>query len=109
MFTINAKEAEKHNGVVAGTLSVSDYIAKVLFYSGATHSFISSRFAKTLDILPEKLSYALEVSIPLGDVVIAGQYFGNVPIKIDGRNFPANLVPLLMMDFDVILGMDWLA
>ena len=70
MFTINAEETEKHNGVVAGTLLVSDYVAKVLFDSGATHSFISSRFAKTLDMLPEKLSYALEVSIPLGEVVV---------------------------------------
>ena len=46
------------------------------------------------------------MSTLLGEVVIARQYFGDVPIKIDGRNFLANLVPLQMTDFDIILGMD---
>ena len=80
MFTINAEEVEKHNRV-AGTLLVSDYVAKVLFDFGATHSFISSRFAKTLDMLLEKLSYALEVSILLGEVVIAGSTLVMYPLR----------------------------
>ncbi|GJW95589.1 putative reverse transcriptase domain-containing protein [Tanacetum coccineum] len=33
----------------------------------------------------------------------------NCPIRFDDRIRPANLLPIHMFDFDVILGMDWLA
>ncbi|GJV95731.1 DNA/RNA polymerases superfamily protein [Tanacetum coccineum] len=33
----------------------------------------------------------------------------NCPIRFDDRIRPANLLPIHMLDFDVILGMDWLA
>ncbi|GJZ34129.1 putative reverse transcriptase domain-containing protein, partial [Tanacetum coccineum] len=33
----------------------------------------------------------------------------NCPIRFDDRIRPTNLLPILMLDFDVILGMDWLA
>ncbi|GJU16525.1 zinc finger, CCHC-type, retrotransposon gag domain protein [Tanacetum coccineum] len=49
------------------------------------------------DILP--LSAAL--SFPAADV--------DCPIRFDDRIRPANLLPIHMFDFDVILGMDWLA
>ncbi len=35
--------------------------------------------------------------------------FPSSPVVVDGRILPADLVPLQIMDFDVILGMDWLA
>ncbi|GKF72396.1 putative reverse transcriptase domain-containing protein, partial [Tanacetum coccineum] len=33
----------------------------------------------------------------------------NCPLRFDDRIRPANLLPIHMYDFDVILGMDWLA
>ncbi|GJV02741.1 putative reverse transcriptase domain-containing protein [Tanacetum coccineum] len=33
----------------------------------------------------------------------------NCPLRFDDRIRPANLLPINMLDFDVILGMDWLA
>ncbi|GKG23082.1 putative reverse transcriptase domain-containing protein, partial [Tanacetum coccineum] len=33
----------------------------------------------------------------------------NCPIRFDDRIRPANLLPIHMFDFDVILGIDWLA
>ncbi|GJR33539.1 putative nucleotidyltransferase, ribonuclease H [Tanacetum coccineum] len=33
----------------------------------------------------------------------------NCPLRFDDRIHPANLLPIHMLDFDVILGMDWLA
>ncbi|GKG63951.1 reverse transcriptase domain-containing protein, partial [Tanacetum coccineum] len=33
----------------------------------------------------------------------------NCPLRFDDRIRPANLLPIDMLDFDVILGMDWLA
>nr|GFD44623.1 reverse transcriptase domain-containing protein [Tanacetum cinerariifolium] len=33
----------------------------------------------------------------------------NCPLRFDDRIRPVNLLPIHMFDFDVILGMDWLA
>ncbi|GKG34857.1 reverse transcriptase domain-containing protein, partial [Tanacetum coccineum] len=33
----------------------------------------------------------------------------NCPLRFDDRIRPANLLPIYMFDFDVILGMNWLA
>ena len=43
--------------VVAGTLSVSDQEAYVLFDSGSAHTFMSSKFAKILSVKSEKLDF----------------------------------------------------
>ncbi|XP_038975808.1 uncharacterized protein LOC120106826 [Phoenix dactylifera] len=79
-------------GVVTGTIPVSDIYAYVLFDPGATHSFISSNFVKTHDILCESMTTKFYVETPVGD-----------------RELPVDLIVLDMRDFDVILGMNWLA
>ena len=41
--------------------------------------------------------------------VIIDREFLNCPLHFDDKIRPANLLPLDMYDFDVILGMDWLS
>ena len=48
MFSLTDEEASETPTVVTGTLLIDNCYAKVLFNSGATHSFISSNFAKYL-------------------------------------------------------------
>ena len=48
VFALTDEEAQKTLTVVAGTLLVNGNSAKVLFDYGATHSFISTDFAKSL-------------------------------------------------------------
>ena len=43
--------------VEAGTLSVSDQEAYILFDSGSTHTFVLSKFAKILTVKSEKLKF----------------------------------------------------
>ncbi|GJY79958.1 putative reverse transcriptase domain-containing protein [Tanacetum coccineum] len=41
--------------------------------------------------------------------MIIDHEYVNCPLRFDDRIRPANLLPIHMFDFDVILGMDWLA
>jgi hypothetical protein len=61
------------------------------------HSFVSPIFASCLGSDPSLLDVPLMVATPMGDILLAK------PIYI------TDLVELNMIDFDVILGMDWLA
>lgn len=81
----------------------------VLFDYGATNSFISQKHAKKLSKATEPLDYDFAIPTPLGDCVVANSVMKNYQILVNGKELMANLIPLAMNDFDVILGMDWLA
>ena len=51
----------------------------------------------------------LSVSTPIGDTLMTNLVLKSCIICIEGRELLADLVLLDMHDFDVILGMDWLA
>ena len=57
----------------------------------------------------ELLDFELLVSTPVGDTSMTNLVLKSCIICIDGRELLADLVLLDMHDFDVILGMDWLA
>ncbi|TYK23816.1 ty3-gypsy retrotransposon protein [Cucumis melo var. makuwa] len=80
IFATNKTEAQKAGTVVTGTLLVLGHYTLVLFDSGLSHSFISSAF-----VLHARLE-----------------------IEIAGHVIEVTLLVLDMLDFDVILGMDWL-
>ncbi|XP_073033851.1 uncharacterized protein [Primulina eburnea] len=48
VFAITQEEADDANDVVSGTIFIQQVLAYVLFDCGATHSFMSKRFAKKL-------------------------------------------------------------
>ena len=58
---------------------------------------------------PELLDFELLVSTPVGDTLMTNLVLKSCIPCIKGRELSANLVLLDMHDFDVILGMDWLA
>ena len=49
------------------------------------------------------------VTTPIGKQILHNSIFKGCQILIEGVVLYANLIPLEMYDFDVILGMDWLS
>ena len=109
MYAINQADAEAADNVVEGTLLVCGFEAKILFDPGSTHSFLSPKFSKLIDMPARELEYVLTVSTPVGKQAVCRKYYPRCAIKIGDVVLPANLIVLEMFDFDVILGMDWLA
>ncbi|RVW22924.1 Retrovirus-related Pol polyprotein from transposon 17.6 [Vitis vinifera] len=77
------RDAQATSDVVTGTLRIHTLFARVLIDPGSTHSFVSVSFAGLLGLPVASMDFDLIVATPVGDSVVA--------------------------DFDVILGMDWLA
>ena len=100
------------SGAVAeGIFLINDLPARVLFDSGATHSFVDASFAKYLNLRPSVLFPPMLVSTPLGRSTDLDRVCCGCEVTLDGDDcvFRADLVVMPMKEFDVILGMDWLA
>ncbi|KAL4016296.1 hypothetical protein IC575_023944 [Cucumis melo] len=91
------------------TLPVLGHYALVLFDSGSSHSFISSAFVSHARLEVEPLHHVLSVSTPSGECMLSKEKVKACQIEIAGHVIEVTLIVLDMLDFDVILGMDWLA
>ncbi|GKB69247.1 putative nucleotidyltransferase, ribonuclease H [Tanacetum coccineum] len=58
---------------------------------------------------PTPLIERVIISTPMKNHMLIDHEYVNCPLRFDDRIRPANLLPIHMFDFDVILGMDWLA
>ena len=75
---------------------------------GATLSFVTPYIVVQFSVSPETLFEPFSVSTPVGDLVIAWRIYRNCPVTVTQKVISTDLVELEMVDFDVILGMDWL-
>ncbi|KAJ4973179.1 hypothetical protein NE237_006353 [Protea cynaroides] len=103
VYAVTIEEAAASPDVVTAGIP-----ARVLFDSGATHSFVSISFGKRMELPIKHLNPSLIVHSPLGVEVSLTEYYGPCTVCIEGRDLEASLVLLEMADFDVSLGMDWL-
>ncbi|TYK11938.1 ty3-gypsy retrotransposon protein [Cucumis melo var. makuwa] len=108
VFATNKTEAERAGTVVTGTLPVLGHYALVLFDSGSSHSLISSAFVLHARLEVEPLHHVLSVSTPSRECILSKEKVKGCQIEITGHVIEVMLL-VLDMDFDVILGMDWLA
>ena len=69
---------------------------------------MSSRFALHANVPSSSLPGEWHVSLPSGEVMRIDWVFSGCEVLVEGFNFKADLIPLNMVEFDVILGMDFL-
>ena len=93
---------------MAGMLSINLHSAYVLFDTGATFSCVAESFVSVCGLCAESMCGTSSVSTPLGSGRMLNLICRDVNIEIEGRYLPADLVVLDMVDFDIILGVDWL-
>nr|XP_040249549.1 uncharacterized protein K02A2.6-like [Aegilops tauschii subsp. strangulata] len=104
---VTAEEAQEDPDVVLGTFLVNSAPASILFDSGATHSFVTQKFALKSGMTPTPLNNPMVVQTP-GAEMRAKIGCKGVGIVINGVDFLADLIILRSQGLDVILGMDWL-
>ena len=75
----------------------------------ATHSFISSSLVNLFGLSTSLLQFDMLVSTPIGKFILATRVVKDDNIVIGGRELHVDLILLKLHDFDIILGMDWLA
>ena len=94
--------------VMQGMFLLSHLWARVLFDSGASHSFIAASCVNVLGLKVESLEKPLHVSSPLGIRVRIDQICRNCELEISRILLMVDLRVMGISDFAVILGMDWL-
>jgi hypothetical protein len=93
--------------VLTGTLSINDTPVKILFDSGATHSFISENLLGKLGLRGSYTKSAYKIITPGGNISSHIVTFG-VPLKSKSKDIQSNLIAINLEGMDVILGMDWI-
>ena len=60
------------------------------------------------DVIPEQLSELFSVSTLGCESILVERVYRDCPISVNHKSTMADLIELDVVDFDVILGMDWL-
>ena len=97
-------QQEGRTSPIMGTLYVFGYPVLTLVDPGATHSFISSRLALLANVPSSPLLGDWRVSLPLGDVLKVAWVFRNYENMVEDYSLEADLIPLEIINLDIILG-----
>jgi hypothetical protein len=93
--------------VLTGTFSINDTPVKVLFDSGATHSFINESLLDKLGLRGVQTKSAYKITTPGGNITSQLVTF-EVPLRLGSRIVRSNLIIIKLGSMDVILGMEWM-
>jgi hypothetical protein len=107
MFALQDEEYDPM--VTQGTIVLFNSWVRVLFDTGASHSFISTTCVASLELETMKAVQTLRVASPLGGFVSVNKICKACEIEISGSRITCDLRVIDMSDFDIILGMDWLS
>jgi hypothetical protein len=94
--------------VMTGIFSVLNYPAIILFYYGASHSFISAKFSAKCQLPFHHTNGGITISTP-GGRVATYQINRQVPIKFGSLVIRTILLILGLDSVDIILGTNWLS
>lgn len=97
------------DAVITSMVSVYHRSALVLFDPGTIYSYVSAYFASDLHIMYEPLSKPICVSTLVSESLVVNRLYQGCAVTFMGRDSIAHLILLDMVDFDMILGMDWLS
>ena len=108
VYAVTPQAESANHPVIQGTFFLSRIWARVLFDSGASHSFIAASVVIKLGLEVETLEEPLYVSYPLGIRARIRMICRGCELEISGTLLTVDLRIMDMLEFDVILGMDWL-
>ncbi|XP_070054072.1 uncharacterized protein [Nicotiana tomentosiformis] len=102
-------EAVASYAVIKGIVSVCHRDTSILFNPGSTYSYVLSYFSRYLDMPHESFVSLVHVSTPVGNSIIVDRVYRSCVVIIGGLDTRVDILFLSMVNFDVILGMDWLS
>ncbi|XP_073038084.1 uncharacterized protein [Primulina eburnea] len=109
IFSLTKEGVNPDTSVISGTIQISGNVALTLIDTGATHSFMSEIFMRSLGIAPVFEPLQFTIMLPSGDVICPTSVIRACPIQVNERILFADLIVIPMIEYDVILGMDWLS
>ncbi|GKF59366.1 putative reverse transcriptase domain-containing protein, partial [Tanacetum coccineum] len=108
-YAIGGGDANPRSNVITGTFLVNNHYASVLFDSGADRSFMSTNFSTLLDVILDTLDVSYAVKLADGRSAETNIVLRGCTIGLLGHSFNIDLIPVELVSFNVIIGIDWLA
>ena len=108
VYAITPPVESTDHPIIQGTFFLSRVWARVLFDSGASHSFIVALVVIELGLEVEAFEEPLYVSSSLGIRARIGMICHGYELEISGTRLTVDLRVMDMSEFNVIQGMDWL-
>ena len=108
VYAVTPQTEAADQSVIQGTFLFFRLWERVLFDSGASHSFIAASCVRVLGLEVETLDEPLHVSSPLGTKARIDRICRGCELDISGILLTVDLRVMDMSEFKVILGMDWL-
>ncbi|XP_070014752.1 uncharacterized protein [Nicotiana sylvestris] len=102
------QSAEASIDVVTGILTVQSHVVYALIDLDSTLSYVTPYVAMEFRIEPEQLHEPFSVSTQVDKSIMAARVYRDCVVMVRGRDTIPDLIELRMVDFDVIMGMDWL-
>ncbi|XP_054791517.1 uncharacterized protein LOC129297175 [Prosopis cineraria] len=106
VFTMTRKEAKVSLKLIKGKISPSDNPIDALFYSSTTHSSISSKCAKKLNLYVLEILFFVNMSTPVGASIKTNRACLKLELEFGDRAKTIDLICLHLSGVDVILRMD---
>ncbi|XP_073279520.1 uncharacterized protein [Primulina huaijiensis] len=109
IFSLTKERINPDSSIISGTILISGKVATTLIDTGATHSFISEQFMHSLGLALIGEIVHFSIVLPSGDYIHSSSVIRACPVQVDEELLNADLFVIPMIEFDVILGMDWLS
>ncbi|XP_073279525.1 uncharacterized protein [Primulina huaijiensis] len=109
MAEYDEKEIDKERQFRRQKFVQTGKVATTLIDTGATHSFISEQFMHSLGLVLIGEIVHFSIVLPSGDYIHSSSVIRACPVQVNEELLHADLIVIPMIEFDVILGMDWLS
>jgi len=104
---ITAEEASEDMQVLVGMVSINSKPTRALFDSGASHSFMSKKFAIEHNFPIWVVPTPFIINAP-GATLVSKEVVNLTQLEVSGLNFMVNFVVIDLEELDVIIGMNWM-
>jgi len=104
---ITAEEASEDMQVLVGMVSINYKPTRALFDSGASHSFMSKKFAIEHNFSIRVVHTPFIIDAP-GTTLVSKEVVNLAQLEVSGLNFMVNFVVIDLEELDIIIGMNWM-
>ncbi|GKE16940.1 putative reverse transcriptase domain-containing protein [Tanacetum coccineum] len=108
-YMLRDRNAHQDPNVVTDMFLLNQYLARVLFDSGADKIFVSISLASMLNIPPITIDTFYDIEMADGNLVSTNIVIQGCTLSLLNQPFEIDLMPIKLGSFNVIIGMDWLS
>ncbi|GJT24382.1 putative reverse transcriptase domain-containing protein [Tanacetum coccineum] len=107
-YALGGRDASSDFNIITGTFLLNNRYATILFDTGTGRSFVSNSFSVLINITPTTLENHYDVELADGKIIGVNTIIRGCTLNFMNHPFNIDLMPVPLVSFDVIIGMDWL-